>query len=229
MHSPPDPVTAPVAGSDERFAVRRVFCVGRNYADHAREMGMDPDREPPFFFTKWAETVALDGATIPYPQATQDLHHEAELVVAIGGGGANVSREAALEHVFGYACGIDFTRRDLQAEAKKDGRPWDTAKNFAHAAPLGTIHPASSVGHLKRGAICLKVNGATRQSGDLAQMIWPVPDIIAYLSRLYMLGAGDLIYTGTPAGVGPVLPGDKIEVGIDGLSSLTVTIGELQE
>jgi fumarylpyruvate hydrolase len=222
----PDPVIAPIAGESEGFPVRRVFCVGRNYAEHAREMGMDPDREPPFFFTKWAEAVRPDGAVIAYPPATSNLHYEGELVVAIGKRGSGISAESALDHVFGYAAGLDMTRRDLQSEARKAGRPWDTAKNFAHAAPLGLIHPASETGHLASGAIWLKVNGETKQAADLADLIWPVPDIIAYLSELYAIEAGDVIYTGTPAGVGPVVAGDRIEMQIDGLTPLSVTIGE---
>jgi len=222
----PDPVVAPVLADSEGFPVRRVFCVGRNYAEHAREMGQDPDREPPFFFTKWAETVRPDGAVIAYPQATENYHFEAELVVAIDKPGRNIASDSALDHIFGYATGLDMTRRDLQMEARKSGRPWDTGKNFAESAPLGLIHPVSACGHLDRGAISLEVNGEVKQSADLADLIWPVPDILAFLSGLYQLEPGDLIYTGTPAGVGPVLPGDALRVDIAGLTSLAVTIGE---
>lgn len=222
----PPPVVAAVAGSDTGFPVRRVFCVGRNYAEHAREMGRDPDREPPFFFTKWAETVVPDGTTIPYPQATKNFHYEAELVVAIGKAGRNIPVEAALDHVFGYATGLDMTRRDLQLEARSQGRPWDTGKNVEQSSPLGLIHPADLVGHLTKGAIRLSVNGAVKQSADLADLIWPVADIVSFLSGLYRIEPGDLIYTGTPAGVGPVVPGDQMVVEIDGLTPLAIKVGD---
>ena len=226
LFDPPAPTAVPVAGSEGLFPVRRVFCVGRNYAAHAREMGRDPDREPPFFFTKWADTVVPGPATIPYPAATANYHFEAELVVAIGGSGAAVPPTAALDLVFGYAAGLDMTRRDLQAAAKDLGRPWDTAKNVDASAPLGVLHPVAEVGHLASGAIRLEQNGETRQDGDLASLIWPVADVIAFLSELYPLAPGDLIFTGTPAGVGPVRPGDRLRVTIEGLSDLEVTIGE---
>jgi len=225
----PDPVVAPVAGRAAGFPVRRVFCVGRNYAEHAREMGRDPDREPPFFFTKWAETVRPSGSEIAYPQATKNFHFEAELVVAIGKSGRNLTAETALDHVFGYATGLDMTRRDLQLEARAQGRPWDTGKNVEQSSPLGLIHAAENIGHLSNGAIWLKVNGETKQSADLADLIWPVADILVFLSGLYRLEPGDLVYTGTPAGVGPVVQGDRIEVHIDALTPLTVTIGEPAE
>ena len=219
----PEPILAPVAGGGQ-FPVRRVFCVGRNYAAHAREMGKDPDREPPFFFTKWAETVIGDGAALPYPQATTDFQYEAELVVAIGKAGRNIRREAADDHIYGYAAGLDMTRRDLQSDAKALGRPWDTAKNVEASSPLGMLHPVTAVGYLNSGAISLTVNGAVKQAADLSDLIWPVADVIAFLSGLYRLEAGDLIYTGTPAGVGPVVAGDSLVVSIAGLSPLSVVI-----
>jgi fumarylpyruvate hydrolase len=219
--------SAPIAAttSGEGFPVRRVFCVGRNYAAHAREMGRDPDREPPFFFTKWAETVVPSGTTIAYPPETSNFHYEAELVVAIGKGGRNIAVEAALDHVYGYATGLDMTRRDLQLTAREQGRPWDTGKNVEQSSPLGPIHPAGEIGHPDSGAITLTVNGETKQSADLADLIWPVADVIAFLSTLYRIEPGDLIYTGTPAGVGPVVTGDVIVVAIAGLEPTTITIG----
>lgn len=224
LFDPQPPVIAQTS-TGEGFPVRRVFCIGRNYAAHAREMGMDPDREPPFFFTKWAEAVVPSGTTVPYPQATTDFHYEAELVVAIGKGGRAIDAAAALSHVWGYAAGLDMTRRDLQSEARKQGRPWDVAKNVEQSAPLGLIHPASEVGHPDRGAIRLTVDGVTKQDGDLSELIWSVSEVIAHISRFYRLEPGDLIYTGTPAGVGPVAEGERIAVSIAGLSGCTVTIG----
>lgn len=214
----------PVAG-DDPFPVRRIFCVGRNYAAHAREMGADPDREPPFFFTKPADAIVQDGGVVPYPPATSDLHHEIELVVAIGTGGKDIAAEHALDHVFGYAVGLDMTRRDLQGAAKKVGQPWDMAKGFDHSAPISAIRRAADIGHPIKGAITLSVNGAPRQSGDIADLIWPVPDTIAYLSGLVELRPGDLIYTGTPEGVGPVVAGDRLEGAVEGVGTLAVTIG----
>lgn len=225
---PPECPTAAVAGTQARFPVGRIFCIGRNYAAHAREMGNDPDREPPFFFTKWAMALAANGATIPYPPETADYHHEAELVIAIGKAGARVSEERALDLVYGYAAGLDMTRRDLQSEAKDAGRPWDAAKNFAHAAPMAAISPVADIGHVIAAPIRLTVNGETRQEGDVADMIWSGAEIIACLSRFEPLLPGDLIFTGTPAGVGPVVPGDKLEVTIAGLEPLRVTIGEAE-
>ncbi|MBN2907604.1 MAG: fumarylacetoacetate hydrolase family protein [Rhodobacteraceae bacterium] len=212
-----------MAGAEPRFAVRRIFCVGRNYAEHAREMGNDT-REPPFFFTKPADTLVADGATIPYPPATADLHHEAELVVAIGMGGADIPPEAALSHVWGYAPGNDLTRRDLQAQAKATRRPWDMAKAFDHSAVCGALVPAAQIGHPTHGAITCTVNGTPRQDADIADMIWPVDQIIAHLSALVTLAPGDLIYTGTPAGVGPLLRGETCTVTIAGLGSVSTTL-----
>lgn len=211
----------------EAFPVRRVFCVGRNYAAHAREMGRDPDRELPFFFTAWAETVVPNGSTIAYPQLTKDFQFEAELVVAIGKSGRNVPIEEAASYALGYATGLDMTRRDLQLEARATGRPWDTGKNVEQSKPLGLIHMADEFDPTK-GAIQLTVNGEVKQSADLADLIWSVDEIIAYLSTLYRLEPGDLIYTGTPAGVGPVVVGDNITVTIAGLTTLNIAVGPLQ-
>jgi fumarylpyruvate hydrolase len=221
----PQPPTLARTVSNDTFPVRRVFCVGRNYAEHAREMGRDPDREPPFFFTKWAETVVPSGTTLAYPPETANFHFEAELVVAIGTGGRNIPSTRALDHVYGYATGLDMTRRDLQLQARELKRPWDIGKNVEQSSPLGLIHPAADVGHIASGAITLHVNGKVRQSARIDELIWPVPDIIAFLSRYYRLEPGDLIYTGTPAGVGPVVNGDALVVHIDGLTDLAVTIG----
>lgn len=220
---PVPPVLAPTT-TGESFPVRRLFCIGRNYAAHAREMGKDPDREPPFFFTSWAESVVPDGSTIAYPQATSDYHHEVELVIAIGRSGRAVSEADALDLVYGYAVGLDMTRRDLQFVARDAGRPWDVAKNVEQSKPLGPIRPAAGFDP-SSGAITLTVNGVTRQTGDLADLIWSVPEVIAHLSGFYRLEPGDLIYTGTPAGVGPVAQGDVLVGAIDGLGTLTVTLG----
>ena len=209
-----------IAGSDLRFPIHRIYCVGRNYAAHAREMGVDPDREPPFFFSKPADTIMRNGADVPYPPRTENLHHEIELVVAIGKGGANIAVDKAESHIFGYAVGNDLTRRDLQNEAKKDGRPWDTAKGFDHAAPITRILPVAQCGHIRKGAIWLKVNGETRQSGDIAELIWPVADVVAELSTFYTLQPGDLIFTGTPAGVSALKKGDVVEGFVEGLEVL---------
>jgi fumarylpyruvate hydrolase len=222
---PPPLASVAVAGTADRLALRRIFCVGRNYAAHAREMGKDPDREPPFFFMKPADAVVDSGTTIPYPPQTKELHYEMELVVALGQGGVDVPRETALDLVFGYGCGIDLTRRDLQAQAKEMGRPWDFGKGFDNSAPCGPIHRVASTGHPEKGRIWLAVNGAVKQDGDLAELIWPVPDIIAILSRSMRLAPGDLIFTGTPAGVGAVKAGDKITGGVDGLGEIAIAIG----
>ncbi|WP_298670381.1 fumarylacetoacetate hydrolase family protein [uncultured Sphingomonas sp.] len=218
--------TVAIDGDDGRFPVGRIFCVGRNYADHAREMGSNPDREPPFFFSKFAQALVPGGGTIPYPPVTGDLHYEAELVVAIGHEGAAVAAERALDLVYGYAAGLDMTRRDLQAQAKDKGRPWDIAKNFAFSAPIGSLRRVADAGHLASGEITLALNGVIRQRGDIGDMIWNVAEVIAHLSRLERLLPGDLIYTGTPSGVGAVAPGDRLTVSIAGLGPLAVTIGE---
>ncbi|WP_116139153.1 fumarylacetoacetate hydrolase family protein [Trinickia diaoshuihuensis] len=232
---PPPPVVAvPIADSvgeasaSERFAVRRIYCVGRNYAAHAREMGHDPDREPPFFFSKPADAVVYvaPGTTgeFPYPSRTNDVHHEIELVVAIGRAGRDIAVDEALDHVYGYAVGLDMTRRDLQAEAKKMGRPWDVAKGFDHSAPLGPIHPVSRVGHIERGAIWLEVGGIERQRSDVSTLIWSTAETIAYLSTLFTLQPGDLIFTGTPEGVAAVARGDVLMGGVEGLGQLKVRV-----
>jgi fumarylpyruvate hydrolase len=220
----PHVVSLPVQGSPARFPVIRIFCVGRNYADHAREMGHDPNREPPFFFMKPASTIVTEGGAFPYPTLSSDVHHEIELVVALGQGGSNIPSDKALNHVFGYAVGLDMTRRDLQGEAKKMGRPWDTGKAFDHSAPCGEVVPASVIGHPAKGSINLKVNGEIRQQGDLADLIWNVPDTIAYLSTLFALQPGDLIYSGTPAGVGPVVKGDLMLGFVEGIGELRVQV-----
>ena len=217
---PLPPVSVAVEGRAERFAVRRIFCVGRNYAEHAREMGHDPDAEPPFFFTKPADAVVASGARIPYPMATAELHHEAELVVAIGRAGVQVTEAEVLGLVFGYAAGNDLTRRDLQAAAKAARLPWDMSKGFDQSAVIGAIRPGAA----PEGRIRCLVGGRVTQDADLAEMIWPVPGIIAYLSRLVALAPGDLIMTGTPAGVGPIARGETCVVEVDGLAPAVVTL-----
>ena len=219
----PGQPAAEVKGTADRFPVRRIFCVGRNYAAHAREMGND-DREPPFFFTKPADAVVANGASVPYPPRTANFHHEVELVVALAGGGANIAAEKAKSLIYGYAVGIDLTRRDLQSDARDHGRPWDVSKGFDRSAPLAAIRPVAAGGHIERGRIWLTVNGKPKQDADIADMTWKVPEIIAELSTLFELAAGDLIFTGTPAGVGPLARGDTIEAGIDGLDTLTTRI-----
>jgi fumarylpyruvate hydrolase len=222
---PPPPAPAvEIKGRAERFPVHRIYCVGRNYAAHAREMGMDPDREPPFFFTKPADAIVPNHAPVPYPPRTENLHHEIELVVALGKGGRDIQAAAALEHVYGYAVGNDLTRRDLQFAARDKGRPWDTSKGFDHSAVIGAITPAEQSGHFRSGRIWLKVNGELRQQADLSELIWSVPEIIAELSTLFELQPGDLIYTGTPAGVAALKRGDRLEGGIEGLDELITTI-----
>ncbi|WP_439361573.1 fumarylacetoacetate hydrolase family protein [Bradyrhizobium sp. DASA03007] len=222
-----DPTPTPSAavyGQITRFPVRRIFCVGRNYEAHAREMGKDPSREAPFFFTKPADAVVDDGAIVPYPPLTRDFQHEAELVVAIGRAGFNVQEDSAWDLIWGYAIGNDLTRRDLQLEARDKGRPWDWGKAFDKSAVCGPIHMASRVGRLASGGIRLSVNGTVRQSADLSQLIWSVPEILSILSRAVRLLPGDLVYTGTPAGVGALVPGDVCVVEIEGLGALTTTI-----
>jgi fumarylpyruvate hydrolase len=220
---PPTTPSVAIAGSQSRFPVHRIYCVGRNYAAHAREMGKDPDREPPFFFSKPADAIVANNTTIPYPSRTANLHHEIELVIALNKGGTDIDASRALDHVFGYAVGNDLTRRDLQTEAKDKGRPWDTGKAFDQSAAIAAIRPASE-GHFSKGRIWLKVNGEMRQDADIAELIWDVPEIIAELSTLFELVPGDLIYTGTPAGVNSLQKGDRIEGGIDGLETLITTI-----
>ncbi len=220
---PPTPSVA-IKGEAARFPVRRIYCVGRNYAAHAREMGADPSREPPFFFAKPADAVVASGSTIPYPANTSDLHHEIELVVAIGKGGAGIPAERALEHVFGYAVGIDLTRRDRQGEMKAAGKPWEIGKYFDRSAPIGEIVRAD--GPLESGRIWLQVDGELRQQGDLSDLIWPVPETIAILSRSWELQPGDLIFTGTPEGVGPVGPGQRLTGGVDGVGEIDIIIAK---
>jgi fumarylpyruvate hydrolase len=213
-----------VANSEQRFPIRRVFCVGRNYGAHAREMGSDPNREPPFFFTKPADAVVPASGAVPYPPATQDLHHEVELVVALGAGGTDIDPAKALELVWGYGVGLDLTRRDLQAVAKDSGRPWDMAKGFDASAPCSDLVPAARLGHPQEARIWLEVNGELKQQGNLNEMIWPIPDVIASLSRLVTLAPGDLIYTGTPAGVAALKPGDQLRGGVDGVAEFALSI-----
>jgi fumarylpyruvate hydrolase len=215
--------TLTVDGTDAAYPVARVFCVGRNYAAHAIEMGHDPDREPPFFFTKPADAVVPTGSRLPFPTQTEELHHEVELVVALGEGGQDIKVDEALDHVFGYAVGLDMTRRDMQSVAKQMGRPWDMAKGFDDSAPTSPVRPAAEIGHPESGAIWLRINGELRQQGDLAQQIWKVPETISYLSTLVALRPGDLIMTGTPDGVGRVERGDVLEGHIDGVGDLSVS------
>jgi fumarylpyruvate hydrolase len=222
---PPPPSAVPIRGRDVLYPIRRIFCVGRNYEAHAREMGAEPDREAPFYFTKSAYAFAPSGASIPYAPGTSNLHYEMELVVAIGAPAFHVSAADALECVFGYGCGLDMTRRDLQLAAREQRRPWDLGKDFESAAVLAPIVPAAECGHLHQGRIELKVNGTQRQSSDLKLMIHPVAALIADLSKFYHLQPGDLLYTGTPEGVGPVLPNDRITGSIQGLGEITVHIG----
>jgi fumarylpyruvate hydrolase len=224
--APPGISSVAIAGESERFPVRRIFCVGRNYAAHAREMGRDPDREPPFFFTKPADTVVDSGAVIPYPPQTNNFHYEIELVVGIGKGGADIPAGKALDHVWGYAVGIDLTRRDLQLDARDKGRPWDWGKAFDLSAPCAPLHRAKNIGHPSSGRIWLAVNGVVKQNADLGELIWSVPDIVAILSQSMTLQPGDLIMTGTPAGVGAIVPGDIVTGGIEGLGDIDITISE---
>jgi fumarylpyruvate hydrolase len=221
----PLPPPLPVLGNDKRFPVNRIFCVGRNYADHAKEMGVEVDREAPFYFTKPASAIVRSGAVIPYPPGTSNYHYEMELVIAIGSPAFRVSPTAAEATIFGYAAGLDMTRRDLQLDARDKGRPWDIGKNVEQSSPLGLIRKAGDGFDPDKGAIQLTLNGVKKQEADLADMVWPVADIIAYVSGFYRILPGDLIYTGTPAGVGPVVTGDAITVSVEGLKSLNVRIG----
>ncbi|WP_347312537.1 fumarylacetoacetate hydrolase family protein [Defluviimonas sp. SAOS-178_SWC] len=218
----PDVASIAVSGGGA-FPVRRIYCIGRNYAAHAVEMGHDPDREPPFFFQKNSSNLDSSGE-FPYPDKTSDVHHEIELVVALKSGGTNIPLDQALDHVWGYGIGLDMTRRDLQGEAKKLGRPWEIGKAFERSAPVGPLHPVTETGHLSEGRIELKINGEVRQEGDLNQMIWKVPEMISYLSDYFELAPGDIIMSGTPSGVGPVVRGDTMEASIAGLGSLTVKV-----
>jgi fumarylpyruvate hydrolase len=226
MQLPPLPEypTVAIADSDERFALHRIYCVGWNYAAHVREMGLTPEREPPIFFMKPLDAIGATGGYVRYPPRTENLHYEIELVVAIGKGGSAIDRRAALEHIWGYGVGIDLTRRDLQSRAKQKGQPWEISKAFDQAAPLGALRAVEQIGHPQQGRIWLSVNGEIQQDGDLSQLIWTVPEIIQHLSAYFRLEPGDLIYTGTPAGVGPTVAGDEIEGGVDGVGTVRVEI-----
>lgn len=224
VFSPPPPASVAIEGESRRFPVRRIFCVGRNYEAHAREMGRDPTREPPFFFLKPSDTLVDTGSKIPYPPETTNLHHEIELVIAIGKGGVNVPPEKALDLVYGYGVGIDLTRRDLQLAARDAGRPWDWGKGFDQSAPCAPLRKVESCGHISQGRIWLAVNGAIKQDANVTELIWPVPDIISFVTRSMELKQGDLIYTGTPAGVGPLVPGDHVTGGVEGLGEIEISI-----
>jgi fumarylpyruvate hydrolase len=221
---PLEQVSLPIVGNDKRFPVRRIYCVGRNYLDHIRETAGADEREPPFFFQKPTDAILDNGGEFPFPPQSEKVHHEIELVVAIDKGGKEISTENALDHVYGYTVGIDMTRRDLQGLAKEMRRPWEAGKSFDHAAPCSAIVPAADIGHPDSGRIWLAVNGEVRQDGDLAQQIWSVPESIAHLTTLFELAPGDLIMTGTPAGVGSIHPGDKITGGIDGIADIEITV-----
>ncbi|WP_419904778.1 fumarylacetoacetate hydrolase family protein [Kiloniella sp.] len=221
--TPPKQVTVPIEGSDDVFPIRRIYCIGRNYAEHTIEMGHDPDREDPFFFQKNPNNIDVSG-DFPYPPKSSNVHHELELVVALKSGGRDIKQENAMDHVFGYAVGLDMTRRDLQGISKKTGRPWEIGKAFENSAPMGTIVPVSESTNPDAGLIELKVNGETRQKGDLSQMIWKVSEMISYLSDYYEIAAGDLIMSGTPAGVGPVVKGDVMVGTVEGVGELTITV-----
>lgn len=221
----PEVMAVPVAGSDASFPVRRIYCVGRNYLEHIREMKESDERDPPFFFQKPRDAIVLNGQVVPYPPETNDFQFEVELVVAIGKAGRAVSKEKALDHIFGYAVGFDMTRRDRQRESGQKGLPWEIGKSFDASAPCGHLNPIAEVGHINRGRIFVSVNGQAKQDSLIEKMIWNVPEIVSNLSHLYDLGEGDLIYTGTPAGVAPVLPGDILRGTVDGLSDLEITIG----
>lgn len=220
----PETINVPVAGSEDVFPVRRVYCVGRNYAAHVREMGGD-ERDPPFFFQKPRDAIVMSGATVPYPTLTQDLQHEIELVLAIGSGGSNIASRDAVKHVFGLAVGIDLTRRDVQVEARKSGRPWEIGKAFDHSAPITAITPLNGAALPEHGRIAISVNGETRQEGDLKEMIWNCAEVVSILSTHYELKPGDLIYTGTPSGVSAVKTGDQLTGTVDGLPDINIAIG----
>lgn len=220
----PNLVTLPIEGTSARFPVHRLYCVGRNYAAHAVEMGHDPDKEPPFFFQKSPDTILQPGEPFPYPPLSNDVQYEMEHVMALATGGTDIPVETALDHVFGYGAGLDMTRRDLQSQAKKMGRPWEVGKSFDYSAPMSAIRPVSTIGHPEKGAVRLSVNGEVKQDGDLAQLIWKPQEIIAHLSRLFTLQPGDLIMTGTPAGVGAVRPGDVMTGEVEGIASLRVQV-----
>jgi fumarylpyruvate hydrolase len=226
LFPPPAPVAAPIHGRAERFPVRRIFCVGRNYEAHAREMGVAADREAPFYFTKASDHYVASGSTVPYPPGTSNYHYEMELVVAIGKPGFRIAEAQALDHVFGYACGLDMTRRDLQSAAKEKQRPWDIGKDVEQSAVLGDIVPAADIGHPDHGSIELRINGHTKQSADVSLLIHGVAAVISHLSQYYHLEPGDLIYTGTPEGVGPVKPGDRLDGSIEGVGTIALEIGE---
>jgi fumarylpyruvate hydrolase len=223
VFAPPERPSLPIRGTDLRFPVRRVYCIGRNYAAHTIEMGHDPDRDPPFFFQKNPDNLDESGE-FPYPVKSSDVHHELEMVVALKSGGVNIPVESALDHVYGYGVGLDMTRRDLQGEAKDLRRPWETGKAFERSAPCGALVPAAEIGHPSSGLVRLTVNGEVRQTGDLGQMIWKVPEMISYLSDYFELGAGDVIMSGTPSGVAAVVRGDVMEAEVEGVGTLRVTV-----
>jgi fumarylpyruvate hydrolase len=223
--APPKQASLPIRGSDKRFPVHRIYCIGRNYAAHAVEMGHDPDKEPPFFFQKNPDNLLTETDTFPYPARTFDVHFEVEMVVALAGGGRDIPVEKAEALIWGYAVGLDMTRRDLQGEAKKMGRPWEVGKAFEHSAPCGPLVPVTEIDHPIEGAVSLKVNGEIRQLGDLNQMIWKTPEMIAILSQYFELQAGDIIMTGTPSGVGSIQKGDVMEAHVDGVGDLKITVG----
>jgi fumarylpyruvate hydrolase len=224
LFNAPSITALPVKGTDALYPVHRIYCVGRNYAAHAREMGHDPDREPPFFFQKNPDTIVLSGGEFPYPDKSENVHFEMELVVALGIGGKDIPADRALEHVFGYAAGLDMTRRDLQSAAKKMGRPWEVGKAFEYSAPCGEIIPASNIGHPSSGRLWIEVNGEIRQDSDIDQLIWNVPETISYLSGLFTLKEGDLIYTGTPAGVGAINRGDQMNGHVEGIGVISIAV-----
>jgi len=216
--------TLSIDGSDQLFPIHRIYCVGRNYADHAREMGHDPDREPPFFFQKNPDTIVKNGEQFPYPDKSSNVHYEMELVVALSKGGKNISESDAIDCIYGYGVGLDMTRRDLQGEAKKLGRPWEVGKSFEYSAPCSNISPASQIGYPSDGRIWLKVNGELKQEGNINQLIWNIPETISYISGLFTLAPGDLIFTGTPAGVGAIQPGDVMDGGVDGVGEISIRV-----